>query len=63
MGTGIAIAACLAIVAVILYYARKGGADGAKSAATQEALKDVTDANRPATADELNRMRVKYSRD
>lgn len=63
MGTGIAIAACLAIVAVILYYARKGGADGAKSAAVQEALKDVTDANRPVAVSERELLQSKYRRD
>lgn len=50
------------IIGAILWFARKAGTDSAQNGAAQDALKDINDALRPITDDELKRVRDKYKR-
>lgn len=51
------------IVLAFFIMARKSGKDAARADAATEALKDVTNANAPATPAELERVRHDYQRD
>lgn len=53
----------LAILAGILAYVRKAGKDAVKAESATEALKDVTEANRPVSVDERDKLRESYRRD
>ena len=63
MITAIAITVAIGFVGAALWVFRKDAREAAKAKATEAALEDITEANRPATADELSRVRDKYRRD
>lgn len=57
------ILATLAIVAAVLWYARRAGVDKQRAASAEETLDDITDANRAVTDAERDKLRKKYRRD
>lgn len=62
MGTLIAIGLIIGAVVGAMMWAGKKAGDAVSGKAATEALKDVTDANRPAESGDLDRMRDKYRR-
>lgn len=59
----IAVAVCLIVGGVILYYTRKAGRDAVKAADQKETLDAIRAANAPLSDPELEEVRKKWRRD
>jgi Na+-translocating ferredoxin:NAD+ oxidoreductase RnfG subunit len=59
----IALAVIATAFTALFYMARKAGVDKAENAANKEAIHDILEATRPATAVELEHVRKSWRRD